>query len=468
MEISIDLTRNDKYIYEQIYDYIKTNIEQKHYVAHEKLPSKRSLAYELDISVNSVTTAYEQLLAEGYIYTIERKGYFVEEIVELKRFEKKRQALPDDLREKKVDRTEWLSFSHIDVSSERFPFHQWLNCYEKVIEQHREQLGYLPPFQGPYEVRESIAKLIAQTRGISCAPEQIVIGAGTQNLVQRLLQLRPLQTEIAMENPGYQRFYSLMRRLDCSVSPIALDDKGLRVEQLEKTPAQVVFVTPSHQFPTGMIMPISRRNELLNWAAESNARYIVEDDYDSEYKYKTDYIPALQSLDERQQVIYIGTFSKSLLPSVRISYMVLPFNLLRLYKEQYCDHMLEVNVQSLYTLHYFIEDGHYQRYIRQMNEYYAEKRQKLIDLLQTYCKDNIDIKNYDAGLHFLAYFKTDKTYEEIKHLANRAKLELYTLDRFFISDATDKDGRIGVVLGFANLKKTNMKEAVQTLMSVVF
>src|SRR5699024_7131067 len=209
MSITIDVTRNDKYIYEQIYETIKKHIEQKRYVAHEKLPSKRSLANKLNISVNSVTTAYEQLLAEGYIYTIERKGYFVEEIVELKKYNRKKTQLPDDLREKGIDRSKWLSFSHIDVASDHFPFHLWLECYKKALQNYGKELGQLPPLQGPYEVRESIAKLIAQTRGISCVPEQIIIGAGTQNLVNRLLQLSPLETDIAMENPGYQRFYTL-------------------------------------------------------------------------------------------------------------------------------------------------------------------------------------------------------------------------------------------------------------------
>src|SRR5699024_3915504 len=305
------------------------------------------------------------------------------------------------------------------------------------------------------------------TRGISCVPEQIIIGAGTQNLVNRLLQLSPLETDIAMENPGYQRFYTLMKQLGRNVYPIALDEQGFRVDELEKSGANVVFVHPSHQFPTGTIMPISRRNELLNWASEKVNRYIVEDDYDSEYKYKTDYIPALQSLDEQEQVIYIGTFSKSLLPSMRISYMVLPYTLLRLYREKFSDHMQEVNVQSLYTLRYFIEDGHYQRYIRQMNTYYARKREKLIDLLRSCCENIIDIKNYNAGLHVLAYFRTEQTYEEVKLKAKAEKLELYTLDRFLIDHAVEERGKVGVVLGIANLKEEDMEEAVRKLVKVI-
>lgn len=468
LQILITKECKNKYIYQQIYENVKQMIMSKKFIAHEQLPSKRALAEQLDVSVNSVTTAYEQLLAEGYIYTIERSGYFVENITELTSAKKASSLLPEDLREEEVtDNRDKLSFSHISVDATIFPFKNWSNCEQKALRNYREMLGKLTHFQGPLEVRKSIARLIEHTRGVVCEPEQIVIGAGTQNLIKRLITIFPKTTKLAIENPGYQRFYTLFTGLGYPVHPISLDRQGISVKELSSSEAEFVIVTPSHQFPTGTIMPISRRNELLNWAAKNEKRFIIEDDYDSEYKYETDHIPSLQSLDQNQQVIYTGTFSKTLLPSLRISYMVLPFNLLRKYRNKYGDRIQEVNTLNLYTLHYFIEDGLYQKHIRQMNNSYEQKRSRIIRLLKAKFKDQITIRDIPAGLHFLAYFKTDKTYSEIKILAKKVNLEIYLLDRFMLTPNVGESGMVGIIVGFANIKETNINEAIERLSYVV-
>lgn len=467
MQIIINKEDNHTYIYQQIYENMKELIMSKQFIANEQLPSKRTLAEQLDVSVNSITTAYEQLLAEGYIYTIERSGYFVENITELTTTKKIRTELPEDLREKEEKREDWLSFSHIAVDATLFPFQDWAKSEQKALTNHLEELGHLTHFQGPLQVRKSIAQLIEQTRGVDCEPEQIIIGAGTQNLVGRLISMYPKTTRLAIENPGYQRFYQLFSDLGYAVQPISLDEQGIKVDELTDAEADFAIVTPSHQFPTGTIMPISRRNELLNWAAKSKNRFIIEDDYDSEYKYETDHIPALQSLDQNQQVIYSGTFSKPLLPSLRISYMVLPFELLRKYRNKYENRIQEVNTLDLYTLHYFIKDGIYQKHIRQMTRHYKKKRFRIIRLLKETFHEKVTIHDIPAGLHFLAVFKTNKSYAEIKEIAEKQKIEIYLLDRFMTAPNESSRGQVGVIIGFAKIKNADIEEAVARLSSVM-
>lgn len=466
IEIKIDKSDEKKYIYQQVYDKIKSYIVEKRIDANEQLPSKRLLAEQLNISVNSVTTAYEQLLAEGYIYTIERAGYFVEKITDLHNKKASECVLPEDLREAENAKTGWLSFSHISVDACMFPWSNWMKSEQKAMKHNRAQIAELTHFQGPMQLRLEIAKLIALTRGVICEPEQIVIGAGTQSLIERLVSLYDKNTKIAIEDPGYRRFYHLIKRIGYHVEPIPLDHNGLNIHALHQSEAKIVFVTPSHQFPTGMIMPISRRNELLNWAAQNETRFIVEDDYDSEFKYETDHIPSLQSLDQNQQVVYTGSFSKTILPSLRISYMVLPFHLLRKYRARYADIMHEVSGINLYTLYYFIQDGLYQKHVRNMNKQYEKKRIQLIKRLKYTFKDQMEIIDVPAGLHFLTYMKTIKTYDEVKERAKEEKLEMYTLQRFNLTNQVESEQRLGIIIGFAAIQEERIEEAVYRLWRV--
>lgn len=464
MFLTVDKNREKKYIYQQIYQEIKVSILGRKLPANKKLPSKRKLAEQLNVSVNSVKNAYEQLLAEGYIYSIERSGYYVENISQfIQEEDMKKSKLPSDLKENIVDRDGWLSLSHMTSDISMFPFKEWLKCQQKAIENHKNELAEITHPQGPYIVRDTITRMIALSRGVICEPEQIVIGAGTQSLIRQLIAMKEAKTVIAIEDPGYARFYSLLKRMKLDVYPIKLDDKGINMKAVVSSKANILFVTPSHQFPTGKIMPISRRIELLNWSAQSNNRFIIEDDYDSEFKYETDNIPSLQSLDRNQRVIYTGTFSKTLLPSFRISYMVLPSDMLREYRENYDDLIQGSNSLNLYTLHYFIENGEYAKHIKRMNHHYEIKRKSLIKQLQSRFKTDIHIEDVPAGLHFLAQFNTNKTYEEIEKRAKQIKLEIYSMKRFMLKSKYKEKNKIEMVIGFANIKEANISEAVERL-----
>ncbi|MEH6957183.1 PLP-dependent aminotransferase family protein [Neobacillus drentensis] len=467
MFILIDKQRDSNYIYQQIYEGIKENILTGKLKANEKLPSKRSLAEQLNVSINSVSFGYEQLLAEGYIYTIERSGYFVENITEFIGQKKHwKQKLPSELKEEPVNKDGWLSLSHMASDTSLFPFKEWLKCQEKAIKSYKRELSEMSYSQGPYVVRETICRMIALTRGVECEPEQIIIGAGTQLLVGQLMEMNSKGTVVAIENPGYVRFHQLLKKMNLTVHPVSLDDQGINMTEIESVKANVVFVTPSHQFPTGKIMPISRRIELLNWAAQRKNRYIVEDDYDSEFKYGTDNIPSLQSLDRNQRVIYMGTFSKTVLPGLRISYMVLPPELIGEYRKYYSNFIQYSNSLMLFTLKLFIESGEYARHVKRMNHQYDTRRRLLIAELQQRFREEIDIEDVSAGLHFLAHFHTGKGYQEIEESALRLKLEIYSMRRFMLEKSVNYENRISLILGFANLREENVAGAVDRLYGV--
>ena len=214
-------------------------------------------------------------------------------------------------------------------------------------------------------------------------------------------------------------------------------------------------------------MPISRRIELLNWSVKLDDRYIIEDDYDSEFKYKTDNLPSLQSIDRNQRVIYTGTFSKTLLSGFRISYMVLPPEILRDYRSHYADLIQDSNTLGLYTLHYFIENGDYSRHVKRMNHHYEMKRKLLIKHLRLKFGNDLDIEDIPAGLHFLAHFQTTRSYEQIEERAEQNKLEIYSIKRFMLKNSNTVEDKIDLVIGFANINEENIPEAVERLYKVI-
>ncbi|MFZ3578690.1 PLP-dependent aminotransferase family protein [Virgibacillus sp. DJP39] len=462
-----DIDSESNYKYQQIYREIKGKILDRKIKPDVKLPSKRKLANQLKVSTNTITNAYEQLLAEGYIYTVERSGYYVESITQFQQGETIQNKLPRDLEEQPIDNKGWISLSHMTSDISIFPFKEWIKCEQKAITNHKEALSEISHPQGPFLLRSTISRMVSLSRGVRCEPEQIVIGAGTQLLIKQLMEIQKNKPIVAMEDPGYSRFYTLLKNMGFDVRSINLDEKGIRMEEIESAGVNYLFVTPSHQFPTGKIMPISRRIQLLNWSAQDRDRYIIEDDYDSEFKYETDNIPSLQSLDRNQRVIYTGTFSKTMLPGLRVSYMVLPPDILREYRQRHADLMQHSNSLALFTLYYFIETGEYERHIKRMNLHYEVKRKELIKQLQLRFKDNIKIHDVPAGLHFLAQFKTTKDYETIEQDAKKMKLEIYSMKRFTLAGNYKTTGKIDLVIGFATIKKEQIPEAVDKLYTIL-
>src|SRR5699024_1187710 len=450
----------EQYIYRQLYNRLKEDILAVKYESHEKIPSKREMAKHLNVSINSVKSAYEQLLAEGYIYTKERKGYFIEPLDKLIIDSNAQISL--DAHYHKTQTIFDYSFSHMSTDISEFPVETWAKLTKRVFLDYDDYLSTIPNIKGPIELRKSIAKLVSYQRGIQCHPEQIVLGSGTNTLLIQLIQLMEQDVTIAVENPGYSRFRTLLNQTQTSISAIELDYKGISIEQLKKEQPQAVIVTPSHQFPMGTIMPVSRRIDLLNWASKTHS-YIIEDDYDSEFKYETDNIPSLFSFDKNESVIYLGTFSKTLMPGLRISYMILPINLVKKLDCLNLNMIPDFSTIHALTLNLMIKEGYYEKYVKKMHQIYGKKREALITHLSNSFKNDIRIKDTQAGLHFIVEVNTPFSYQEIESRAKEMKLELYTLNRFSVKALEKNNSYKTLIIGFSKIKQDQIPQAVQRL-----
>ncbi|AXF54579.1 PLP-dependent aminotransferase family protein [Salicibibacter kimchii] len=451
-------------VYKQIYAWIKNEILQGTLAAETKLPSKRTLAALLNVSQNSILSAYNQLIAEGYLYTKERSGYFVKTIHPIRplNVEKKLDPKLSETRAKSYR----YSFSHMGVGASLFPFQSWHQSEQKAIRDDQELLSEINHPQGIYKLREIVSNKIRHTRGVICEPEQIVIGASTQWLLQLFLLVVAENKPFAMEEPGYHRLTSLLQTMRHAVYHVPVDAHGMNVEKLRETPANIAIVTPSHQMPTGSIMPVSRRTELLHWCYEKEGRYVIEDDYDSEFKYEGDIVPSLQSLDVDEKVIYIDSYSKSLLPDLRMSYMVLPLGLIDVFKEKGLHFMQTTSVLTQLTLARFLENGEYDKHIKRMSKYYKEVRAKLITALQKRFGSFVRVEGEKAGLHFLLHLDTEEPIEAIMERAEKMELELYSIQRFLHEQSGSAPTTL--IIGFAKLKPEEIDEAVEMLYRCCF
>ena len=329
-------------LYEHLYKCIRNDILCGNLSMGEKLPSKRNFAKNLGISTITVENAYAQLIAEGYIYSIPKKGYFVSDIhtilpvEQMHPFEEyngSSSSIDSPSMIQKADMEEShhfaVDFTSNQTDSEYFPFSIWSKLIRELLSDSQQKLMINPPCGGILELREAIARHLKDFHGLHISPEQIIIGAGTEYLYGILIQLLGFDKKYAIEDPGYHKIAKIYNSHNVDCDYIAMDDSGIRISELEEKNIDVIHISPSHQFPTGITMPIGRRYELLGWASKAPSRYIIEDDYDSEFRLTGQPIPTLQSIDVLEKVIYINTFTKTLASTVRISYMVLPKHLVK-------------------------------------------------------------------------------------------------------------------------------------------
>ncbi|WP_445493017.1 MocR-like pyridoxine biosynthesis transcription factor PdxR [Niallia sp. 03133] len=447
-------------LYLQLYTYFKKEIQSGRIEPGLKLPSKRNLSFHLGISQNTVETAYQQLLAEGYTESIERKGVYVKELSK----EMFLNLTPKLKTRKELKREESglyeVDFSHGQIALEHFPLSTWRKLTMQSLYEDQSSLFLNGDRQGELALREEISNYLFQSRGVGCSSSQIIVGAGTQYLIGLITMLIGKDLIFSMEEPGFHRTREVFKDQGVSLMGIPLDQDGMNIHYLQESNANVAYVTPSHQFPNGMVMPIKRRMELLKWASE-NGRYIIEDDYDSEFRYKGKPIPALQGLDQNGKVIYLGTFSKSLMPSIRISYMVLPNNLLKKYHDHFLIYKQTVSRLHQHTLWLFMMNGHWERHLNRMRTVYRKKQNTLIRCIEKYLGIQAGVIGDDSGLHLLLSVQNNMSEKELIEKAKEYKVKVYPTSIYYSNHNTDQ--KPAILLGFGGLREEEIEKGIHQL-----
>ena len=438
--------KSSKTLYEQIYEYIREEIRAGRLLQDEKLPSARFLAQDLQVSRTTVDMAYGQLVAEGYLAARPKRGYFVsalEDLYELKSDSFAGKRMEETGVEGRQARTRpdvcRYDFSPNVIDMRFFPYATWKKITRNILVDAKSQMFALGVPQGDLELRTTICRYLHGSRGVNCEPEQIIVGAGNDFLLLLLEKILGRHIHVAMENPTYVRAYKIFRSFAYPVSLIPVDEKGIRVDVLGKTDAKIAYVMPSHQYPTGVSMPIGRRMELLKWAAEGKERYLIEDDYDSEFRYKGKPLPSLQASDTAGRVIYIGTFSKAIAPAIRISYMVLPYPLLERYRQECGFFSSSVSRIDQTILNEFIRDGYFERYLNKMRKQYRMKHDLLLSEIRP-LERHFRVTGGNAGLHVLLTDTRGRSEEELEQAARLQNVRTYRLGEFRLGESSAWDG----------------------------
>nr|MDD6336526.1 PLP-dependent aminotransferase family protein [bacterium] len=440
-------------LYQQLYRYIKDEIESGHIQGGQRLPSKRALSAHLKISIITVETAYAQLVAEGYIVSKPGSGYYAEHFIDNPACddagaEEEQPACPP------ADIQYDFHTNRIDTSD--FPFSTWTKLSREVLSERSEDLLNACPAQGTAALRIQIAAYLKNFRGMEVSPEQIFIGAGSEYLTGLIIQLLGRDNAYGVENPGYNKTYQIFSANTSRVFPIPMDEKGASAEAISGFGINVLHITPSHHFPLGIIMPVSRRQELLRWAYSREGRYIIEDDYDSEFPYTGRPIPTLQSIDRNGRVIYINTFTKSLAPSMRISYMILPPALCQRFHNRLGFYSCTVPVFEQLTLARFMEKGHFDRHINRMKKIYRQRRDLLCQTISEGRLGKIaEISGCDAGMHLLLTIHNGMKQSQLVSCAAAEGARVYGLGEYYSFPVSDMPENI-VVAGFSGLNEQQL------------
>ncbi|MEE0153391.1 MAG: PLP-dependent aminotransferase family protein, partial [Acetatifactor sp.] len=451
-------TDSDKCLYQQIYEHIRQEIREGKLLAGERLPSTRSLAEYLQVARSTVDYAYDQLLSEGYIEAKPYKGYFVCRLEGIFTMEQQEMTEPEVVRpDSQEDGTQvQVDFSPYGIDMTGFPFGVWKRITKNILNDSNSELFAQGEPQGDYDLRMTISRYLHSSRGVNCRPEQIIVGAGNDYLLLLLEKILGRHVGIAMENPTYKRAYRIFQSFAYRIYTVDMDDKGMRADRLSGLPVRAAYVMPSHQYPTGAVMTIGRRAELLRWAEKEPDRYLIEDDYDSEFRYRGKPIPSLQSSDKRGKVIYIGTFSKAIAPAIRVSYMVLPESLLEVYRRDCSFYSCTVSRIDQRILNEFIRDGYFERHLNKMRMHYRAKHDLLLAELEPF-KKAFTISGEDAGLHLLLTARGAVTEAQLLSAATEAGVKVYGMSENMVETDAPK---ATILLGFGSVSEPEMKEGL--------
>lgn len=452
-------------LYTQLYHYIRGEMIAGRIPAHARLPSIRRLAATLGVSRTPVALAYDQLLAEGYLISKPRSGLFAAELELGSGLQATGQnsGTPSPSRAYHASHTESVrfDFGYGSVDVHHFPWTKWRRLLNQCLLPENSHMLLYGDWQGETELRAQIANYLHQTRGVRCTPDQIIIGAGTYHSLDLLFQLiKDEVSTLAIEAAVNDGVKSLLRQYPFHCHPLALEDDGISIHDVFQSNANCVYVTPSHQFPFGMTLSAGKRMKLLKWAVEQNA-YLIENDYDGEFRYGTRPIPSLQSLDDNGRVIYLGTFSRILSPSFRLSYLVLPLTLMERFwtKQHSYDQLASPIFQK--TLLLFMESGDFDRHMRKMRTLYHRKHDVLLDELKRHFPSSATVIGAGSGLHVLLQLHNGKSEAELIDAAHRMGVKIYPTSVYALSPESVLPAT--VLLGFGGLSEEEIRMGVRLL-----
>ena len=451
---------SDVPLYEQLYRSLAAEMRTGTVPAGTRMPGKRRLAAELSVSVNTVDAAYQMLAAEGYLEARERSGFYVQEYLALP--ESAAPAAPPKAEAVPKQRPIRYDLSTRGVDPGLFPFRTWARLQKELLYSSPELLTH-GDAQGDLTLRQALAGYLEEYRGVRCGAHQIVVGAGLEYLLGLLAPLLP--GSAAVENPGYPRAKQVLENNGVACCCLPVDEDGLSIRALSDSGAAVCYVTPSHQFPTGVTMPAGRRAELLHWAARCpGRRYIIEDDYDSEFRFDTRPLPSLQGMAGADgPVVYLSTCSRSLAPSIRIAYMVLPEQLLPAWHAKYRLYSGTVSRFEQQTLARFITGGYFTRHLARERVAYKARRDALTAALQeAFAPEELHLTGLHTGLHLLAELRDPPSDDALRAAAEAEGVRISLLSDYDLTGGGAAP--VGtLVLGYGSLADESCPSVGETL-----
>ncbi|WP_026654068.1 MULTISPECIES: PLP-dependent aminotransferase family protein [Butyrivibrio] len=459
--LTYDFTKGEGPLYQKLYNFIKDDITKGVLLPGEKLPSRRSLSENLGISTVTVDNAYDQLVEEGYINAFPKKGYFVAVTMTVSFPKEKKREFKIATKRSKDEYDFDFSSSRLDAES--FPFSVWAKLTRENVAGRSDKLLEVSESSGIYELREAIAGHLSSFRGLNVSPDQIVVGAGTEYLYGLIIKLLGKDKKYCVEDPGYRKISQIYETEGVRHAFGRMDESGLLVSELVRTKADIAHISPTHHFPTGITMPIGRRNEIMAWASEKEGRYIVEDDYDSEFRLRGNPIPPMQSMDRMDKVIYINTFSKSLASTIRIGYMVLPEHLAERFYEKLAFYSCTVPTFDQYTLSDFIKKGYFEKHINRMRHQYTRKRESVLEIIKKEL-DGIDYRliENDSGLHFILQLFTKQTDRDIEDRLKKSKIKISAVSDYCM-ETPEKQLQGRFIIDYSNLDVGLLPGALKAL-----
>lgn len=445
----------------KLYNQIKNQILLGKLFPNTKLPSVRQLASELSISRNTVEYAYEQLCTEGYIYSKPQSGYYISLLEQEFISRPSQDTLPPIEQDFADGRQYSFDFHPAALSPDSFPIKVWRKLLTNCLQDNVGQFTLYCNPQGERELRCEIQQYLERFRGVYCEPEQIIICCGLQDSLSIIAQiLRVNHSNFALEDPGHWIPRSVFQNYSFSLNSIPVESDGISLEGLRKSNSTVVYVTPSHQFPLGYVMPVENRLKLISWA-KTVGGVIIEDDYDSELRYHGKPIPALQGLHSEGDIIYVGSFAKVLSPALRVSYMVVPVRLLSIYNQLFHNYAATVSLLEQRVLSEFMKQGYWERHLRKMRTIYKKKHDALIQSIERHFGDQAKILGQGAGLHIVLELVNSVLDE--KELINRAwdknvrvlsLLDTYQSKEYYLPK---------VILGFGRMNSDELEKGIALL-----